>query len=148
VLLLRLARYLRTGSVPTGAWLVVPYLALALVYQVAVKAAVDPLKNPHDLTAAIARLDPGTGPVAAYRPSETALGIVQFDLGRQVEALDGPAELAARLGALPQGRLVLSLEAWRHLPAPLRARLRLVYDESETKASPYGIAAWTVGAAP
>jgi 4-amino-4-deoxy-L-arabinose transferase-like glycosyltransferase len=144
LLLLRLARHLRAGTTPTGPWLVLPYLALALVYQTAIKAAVEPLKNPHDLTAAIARLDPGAGPVAAYRPSETILGIVGFDLDRHVEPLDGPAALAARIGALPQGRLVLSLDAWRHLPAPLRARLRLLYDETPSKASPYAIAAWTV----
>ncbi|HYL06564.1 MAG TPA: glycosyltransferase family 39 protein [Thermoanaerobaculia bacterium] len=141
VLLLRLARHLRGGTTPTGPWLVVPLLAVALVYQTAVKAAVDPLKNPHDLTAAIARLDPGSGPVAVYRPSETILGIVDFDLGRRVEALAGPAELAAFLGARPEGKLVLSLADWRRLPAPLRARLGLLYDETPTKASPYAVAA-------
>ena len=140
-LLLRLARDLRRGTTPTGPWLVLPYLALALVYQTAVKAAVEPLKNPHDLTAAIARLDPGSGPVAAYRPSETVVGIVGFDLDRQVAALAGPAELADFLGARPAGRLVLSQEAWRSLPAPLRARLGIVYDETPTKASPYVVAA-------
>jgi 4-amino-4-deoxy-L-arabinose transferase-like glycosyltransferase len=144
LLLLRLARHLRTGTTPTGPWLVLPYLALAVVYQTAIKAAVDPLKNPHDLTAAIARLDPGAGPVAAYRPSETTLGIIGFDLDRHVEPLDGPAALAALVGARPEGRLVLSLDAWRHLPAPPRARLRLLYDETPTKASPYAVAAWTV----
>jgi 4-amino-4-deoxy-L-arabinose transferase-like glycosyltransferase len=143
LLLFRLARHLRTGTTPTGTWLVLPYLALALVYQTAVKAAVDPLKNLHDLTAAVARLDPGAGPVAAYRPSETTLGIVDFDLGRQVEAVAGPAELAALVGARPAGRLVLSVDAWRRLPAPLRAHLQLLYDETATKASPFAVAAWS-----
>lgn len=143
LLLLVLVRHLRAGTTPIGPWLVLPFLAIGLVYQTAVKAAIDPLKNPHDLTAAIARLDPGTGPVAAYRPSETALGIVELDLGRRVEAIAGPAELAALLGARPEGMLFLSLQDWRRLPAPLRARLRIVYDETPTKASPYAIAAWT-----
>lgn len=141
LLLLRFARHLRAGTTPTGPWLVVPYLALALVYQTAVKAAVDPLKNLHDLTAAIARLDPGPGPVAAYRPSETTAGIVNFDLDRTVLPLTTPAEVAAFFDSHPRGRLVLSLDAWRHLPASPRAGLRLLYDETPTKASPFVIAA-------
>jgi 4-amino-4-deoxy-L-arabinose transferase-like glycosyltransferase len=141
LLLLRFARHLRAGTTPTGPWLVVPYLALALVYQTAVKAAVDPLKNLHDLTAAIARLDPGPGPVAAYRPSETTAGIVNFDLDRTVLPLATPAEVAAYFASHPRGRLVLSLDAWRHLPAAPRAGLRLLYDETPTKASPFAIAA-------
>ncbi len=141
LLLLRFARHLRAGTTPAGPWLVVPYLALALVYQTAVKAAVDPLKNLHDLTAAIARLDPGPGPVAAYRPSETTAGIVNFDLDRTVLPLTTPDEVAAYLATHPHGRLVLSLDAWRHLPASPRAGLRLLYDETPAKASPYVIAA-------
>ena len=140
LLLLRFARHLRAGTIPTGPWLVVPYLALALVYQTAVKAAVDPLKNLHDLTAAIARLDPGPGPVAAYRPSETTAGIVNFDLDRTVLPLTTPADVAAYLASHPRSRLVLSLDAWRHLPAASRAGLRLLYDETPTKASPFAIA--------
>ncbi len=141
LLLLRFARHLRAGTIPTGPWLVVPYLALALVYQTAVKAAVDPLKNLHDLTAAVARLNPGPGPVAAYRPSETTAGIVNFDLDRTVLPLTTPAEVAAFFASHPRGRLVLSLDAWRHLPASPRASLRLLYDETPTKASPFAIAA-------
>lgn len=141
LLLLRLARHLRAGTTPAGAWLVVPYLALGLVYQTAVKAAVDPLKNLHDLTAAIARLDPGPGPVAAYRPSETTAGIVNFDLDRRVWPLTTPAEVAGFFASHPQGRLVLSLDAWRHLPPSPRASLRLLYDETPAKASPFVIAA-------
>gem|GEM_PF-303349 len=142
LLLLQLARHLRAGTTPTGPWLVLPYLALALVYQTAGKAAVDPLKNLHDLTAAIARLDPGHGPVAAYRPSETTAGIVSFDLDRPVEALTTPAEMAAFFATHPRGRLVLPLDAWRRLPEPARGRLDLLYDEQPTKASPFAVAAW------
>jgi 4-amino-4-deoxy-L-arabinose transferase-like glycosyltransferase len=143
LLLLRSVRHLRAGTTPSGPWLVLPYLTLALAYQTAIKAAIDPLKNPHDLTAAIARLDPGSVPVAAYRPSETILGIVEFDLGRSVLALKTPGEVAAFFAVQPAGRLVLSLDAWRHLPPALRTRLRPLYDETPTKASPYAIAAWT-----
>ena len=142
LLLHRFARHLRAGTTPAGAWLVVPYLALALAYQTAIKAVIDPLKNPHDLTAAIARLDPGPGQVTAYRPSETTLGIVEFDLGRQIVVLTTAAEVAIFFADRPTGRLVLSLDALRHLPPELRAHLRLLYDESAKKASPYGIAGW------
>src|SRR5579863_9650384 len=140
LLLCRGARHLRTATTPAGAWLVLPFLTIALAYQIAVKAAIEPLKSPHDLTAAVARLDPGTAPVAAYRPSETTLGIIGFDLGRQVRSLSSPAEVAALFSTQPADRLVLSLDALRHLPAPLRARLRLLYDETATKASPFVIA--------
>jgi 4-amino-4-deoxy-L-arabinose transferase-like glycosyltransferase len=141
LLVARFAAHLRRGSTPTAAWLVVPWLALGLVYQTAIKAAIDPLKNPHDLTAAVARLEPGRGAVAAFRPSETTEGIVSFDLDRRVEALDTPAALAAFLDRRPQGRVVvLSLGALGSLPADLRARLCYLYDESATKASPFVIA--------
>jgi 4-amino-4-deoxy-L-arabinose transferase-like glycosyltransferase len=148
ILLLRLLRHLRAGSTPTAPWLVVPYLVLALTYQTAVKAAVDPLKNPHDLTAAIARLDPGNAPVAAYRPSETTAGIVYFDLGRTVQPLGSPAELAAYFAAHPRGRVVLPVDALRHLPPALRGHVHLLYDETGAKASPFAIAAWIAASAP
>ncbi len=141
LLWLRCIRHLRAATTPSGAWLVLPYLALVLVYHTAIKAAIDPLKNPHDLTAAIARLDPGTRPVVSYRPSETLQGIVQFDLARQVDAVADPAELSRRLDTSPGLRLVLPLDVWAKFPQPLRARLPLVYDEQATKASPYAIAA-------
>ncbi|HXM71206.1 MAG TPA: hypothetical protein VN970_08730, partial [Thermoanaerobaculia bacterium] len=80
-------------------------------------------------------------PVAAYRPSETTAGIVNFDLDRRVWPLTTPAEVAAFLASHPAGRLVLSLDGWRHLPTSQRARLQLLYDETPTKASPFVIAA-------
>jgi hypothetical protein len=145
LLLHRWMRHLRAGTTPSGAWLVVPWLALALLYQTAVKAVIDPLKNPHDLTAAIARLDPSPGPVIAYRPSETTLGIIGFDLDREVLPLSTPAEVIDFFAERPGGRLVLSLDALRHLPPELRTRLRLLYDESATKASPFVIAGCSAG---
>lgn len=148
ILLLCLMHHLRAGSTPTAPWLVVPYLVLALTYQTAVKAAVDPLKNPHDLTAAISRLDPGSAPVAALRPSEATAGIVYFDLGRTVQPLASPAELAAYFAAHPRGRVVLPVDALRHLPPALRGHVHLLYDETGAKASPFAIAAWTAASAP
>jgi hypothetical protein len=69
-----------------------------------------------------------------------SLGIVEFDLGRRVRPLSGPADVGALFAARPAARLVLSLDALRHLPPPVRARLRLLYDETATKASPFVIA--------
>jgi 4-amino-4-deoxy-L-arabinose transferase-like glycosyltransferase len=139
LLLCRLARHLRAGSTPTGPWLAVPFLALALAYQTAVKAAVEPLKNLHDLTRAVARFDPGAGPVAAYLPSETTIGIIDFDLDRLVQPLSAPADLLAFLAARPGARVVISVDALDHLNSPDRARLRLIYDETGAKASPFAI---------
>lgn len=148
LLLFRLARQLRAGSTPTGPWLVVPFLALALAYQTAVKAAVEPLKNLHDLTRAVARLDPGAGPVAAYRPSETTMGIIDFDLDRLVLPLAAPADLVAFLAARPGARVVISVDALGRLPAPDRAQLRLLYDETGAKASPFAIVVRNAAAPP
>jgi 4-amino-4-deoxy-L-arabinose transferase-like glycosyltransferase len=146
VLLARLARHLRAGTTPRGAWLVVPALALTLAYHTAIKAAVEPLKDPHALTAAIARLDPGTAPVAAFRPSETTLGIVYFDLGRSTQPLDSAAELAAWMQGHPRGQVVVAREELRFLPPAPRPPLRLLYDETATKASPYFIFGWSTPA--
>ncbi len=148
LLLLRLVHHLRAGTTPTGAWLVLPALGLTLAYHTAVKAAVEPLKDPHALTAAVARLDPGTGPVAAYRPSETTLGILYLDLGRAVLPLATPAELAAWFRAHPQGRAVLAGSDLRRLPPALLPRLQVLYDETATRASPFLVAGWRTGAAP
>jgi 4-amino-4-deoxy-L-arabinose transferase-like glycosyltransferase len=148
LLLFRLARQLHAGSTPTGPWLVVPFLALALVYQTAVKAAVEPLKNLHDLTRAVARLDPGAGPVAAYRPSETTMGIIDFDLDRLVLPLAAPADLVAFLAARPGAGVIISADALGRLPAPDRAQLRLLYDETGAKASPFAIVVRNAAAPP
>jgi hypothetical protein len=128
------ARFLRDlrrgrGALPTGASAGPPFLALAIAYQTVVKAAVEPLKNPHALTAAIARCAPGTAPVAAYRPSETALGIVNFDLNRQMTPLADPAALAA-YAPHPQAPVVIPADSLRRLPADLRRRLTTIYDET------------------
>jgi 4-amino-4-deoxy-L-arabinose transferase-like glycosyltransferase len=148
LLLFRLARHLRTGSAPTGPWLVVPFLALALAYQTAVKTAVEPLKNLHDLTRAVARLDPGAGPVAAYRPSETTMGIIDFDLDRLVQPLAAPADLIGFVAVRPGARVVISVDTLNHLPAPIRAHLRALYDETGAKASPFAIVGGTAPAPP
>ncbi|MBV8200212.1 MAG: glycosyltransferase family 39 protein [Acidobacteria bacterium] len=140
LLLARLVRHLRAGTTPSGPWLVLPFLAIGLIYQTAVKAAIDPLKNLHDLTAAVARIDPGPGPVAVYRPYETMVGIIDFDLGRKVEAIGSPEALASLFATRPQARVVLSLADLRELPESRRQCLRLLYDETATKASPFAIA--------
>jgi 4-amino-4-deoxy-L-arabinose transferase-like glycosyltransferase len=141
ILLARLARHLARRSAPPPATLIAAYLFVFLAWQTAGKALVDPLKDLHGMTAAVARLDPGPGPVAAYRPSESVLAIVGFDLGRQVLPLAEPRDLAAYFANRPRGLVLLALDTARQLPPAFRARLRLLYDETGRQASPFGLAA-------
>jgi 4-amino-4-deoxy-L-arabinose transferase-like glycosyltransferase len=130
-------------SKPVAAELLVgAFLALFLSGQTALAAKVDPLKNLHELTAAIARVVPGRD-VPAYDPSEAFDGIVGFDLGRSVRTLSTPAELEAFFVAAPGGAVVIAFDHWPGLPDALRARLHVVYDERGRRASPYVIVVLT-----
>ena len=134
----RMSRQRRPAAMLTLALL---YLVLFGAVHSALAAAIDPLKDLHALTAELSRQVPGDGPILAYQANESLLGIVQFDLGRRVDVLAGPEDLAARLAGDPAGRVALQVEQWRKLPESLRAGLRLVYDETGRRASPYAIAA-------
>jgi 4-amino-4-deoxy-L-arabinose transferase-like glycosyltransferase len=134
------ARHLKDRTTPTGPWLVVPFVLVVLLYQTVVKASIDPLKNPHDLTAAVSRLDPGSGPVFVYHPSETSAGIENFDLDRHVEPVDTPQALATLLDQRPRTRVVLTLADLQRLPPEMRGTLQLLYNEVGLKASPFVIA--------
>jgi len=142
----RLVRDLRSGASPRPAWLVAPYLLVFLVLHTAGKAAIDPVKDLHPLTAAIARLAPGPGPVPLYVPAgvptDSIFGILDFDLGRRPLRLSTPDEVAAFFASHPGEALALSVEAARRLPPDLRAHLDLVYDETGRKASPWAVAEW------
>ncbi len=134
----------RTDAGRDAVWLVAPYLLVFLAVQTAGKAAVDPVKDLHALTAAIARLAPGPGPVPLYVPAgvptDSIFGILDFDLGRLPERLATPAEVAGFFAAHPGSRLALSLESAQRLPPALRDHLVLVYDESGKRASPWAVA--------
>jgi len=141
-----LARARRAGRAPRPAWIVAPYLLVFLAVQTVGKAAVDPVKDLHDLTAAIARLAPGPGPVPLYVPPEvptdSIYGILDFDLGRRPLRLATPSELAAFYAGHPGARVALSLDAAMRLPPNLRDHLALAYDETGRKASPWAVAEW------
>jgi len=139
-----LARARCEARAPRPAWLVAPYLLVFLAVRTAGKAAVDPVKDLHDLTAAIARLAPGPDPVPLYVPAEvptdSIYGILDFDLGRRPLRLSDPAELAAFLAAHPGARVALSVESAMRLPPAFRDHLALAYDETGKKASRWAIA--------
>ena len=141
-----LARAWREARAPRPAWIVAPYLVVFLAVQTAGKAAVDPVKDLHDLTAAIARLVPGPGPVPLYVPPEvptdSIYGILDFDLGRRPLRLSTPGDLAAFYAAHPGARVALSLDSAMHLPPTLRNHLALAYDETGKKAAPWAVAEW------
>ena len=134
----------RRAACPGPARVLLPFLLLFLAVQTAVKAAVDPVKNLDDLTAAIARLAPGTEPVPAYLPprqsNESLFGIVGFNLNRKTLPLTTPEEVRAYFARHPGARIVFRMEEARRLPAQLRGRLRLLYEETGKKAAPFGIA--------
>jgi hypothetical protein len=121
-----------------------PFLLLFLAVQTVVKAAVDPVKSLDDLTAAIARLAPGTEPVPAYLPprqsSESLFGIVGFNLNRRTLPLTTPEEVQTYFAIHPGARVVFRMEEARQLPLELLRRLRFLYDETRKKAAPFGIA--------
>ncbi len=139
-------RLLRGGSSPGPAWLVAPYLLVFLALQTAGKAAVDPVKDLHGLTAAIARLVPGGGPVPLYVPAgvptDSIFGILDFDLDRRPRRLATPEEVAGYFASQPAGRLAMSVEAARKLPPALRDHLVFLYDESGLRAAPWAVAGW------
>lgn len=141
-----LAHARREARAPRPAWIVAPYLVVFLAVQTAGKAAVDPVKDLHDLTAAIARLAPGPGPVPLYVPPEvptdSIYGILDFDLGRPPLRLATPADLAAFYAAHPGARVALSVDSAMRLPSALRGHLALAYDETGKKASPWAVAEW------
>ncbi|HEY0783874.1 MAG TPA: glycosyltransferase family 39 protein [Thermoanaerobaculia bacterium] len=136
-----LVHTLRVRGTPRAAWIVAPYLLLFLIFQTAGKALVDPLKDLHPLTAAIARLVPPPRPIVAYRPSESLLGIVGFDLNRTTMPLLTPEALEGYVASHPDALLVVALDDWQKLPSELRARFRPLYDETGFKASPYAVMA-------
>ncbi len=137
----------RATSSPGPARVLLPFLLLFLAVQTGVKAAVDPVKSLDDLTAAIARLAPGTEPVPAYLPprqsSESLFGIVGFNLNRRTLPLTTPEEVQEYFAGHPGARVVFRMEEARQLPPELRGRLRFLYDETGKKAAPFGIAEYS-----
>jgi 4-amino-4-deoxy-L-arabinose transferase-like glycosyltransferase len=139
-----LVRGRRTSPCPGPAWGLLPFLLLFLAVQTGVKAAVDPVKSLDDLTAAIARLEPGTEPVPAYLPprqsSESLFGIIGFNLNRRTLPLTTSEEVQTYFAGHPGARIVFRMEEVRQLPDELRGRLRFLYDETGKKAAAFGIA--------
>jgi len=145
ILLIHLLRTRRTG--PSPAWIVIPFLLLFLAMETGIKALVDPVKRMSDLTTAVTQYLPGTDPVPAYLPprasNESLFGIIGFDLGRRTLPLTTPDELRAYFEKTPGVRVVFRAPEARKLPPDLFSRLRFVYDETGSKASPFAIAGWS-----
>jgi hypothetical protein len=135
-------RHGSSGTAPRIATIIAWYLALFLAYQTIGKAFLDPLKNLHELTSAIAATDPSDTPVYAYRPNESLSAIVNFDLGRTVTPLETTEELSSLFAREPNARVVMSVEIARGLPPEMTGRLQFVYDETGRKASPFAIVEW------
>lgn len=137
-----LRRHARARTQPAPALVGAGLLLVFLAYETGVKAAIDPLKDLHPLTAAIARAVPATEEVLLYAPNETMLGIVNFDLGRRAHAVWSAADLRTALEAAPGRCVVYDKHEGRKLPADLVARLEVVFDDGAATVTPHVIAAW------
>lgn len=115
-------------------WIFVPLLIVLLAWQSAIKAAVDPVKNLHQTTAAVARLIPGPGPIPFFArdgdQGESTLAILDFDLGRRVERLTDVDAVKAFFAARDGRPLLLSSASLAKLPPELTRRFVRLYDES------------------
>jgi 4-amino-4-deoxy-L-arabinose transferase-like glycosyltransferase len=134
-------RHARRGSAPAAALVVALLLVVFGAFQTVGKALVDPVKDLHPVTAAIARAAPGTGPVLAYGPNETIRGIINFDLDRRVEPLWSPEELERALAAAPGLIVVAEKVEWSRLPEALRQAFEPVWDDSASAATAHVILA-------
>ena len=135
-LVVRFSRRARAAGRPALGAILVSYLVLFLAYQTAGKMWLDPLKNLHDLTAAIARLTPAGTPVRAYRPLESFTAIVNFDLGRTVESIGDARSIVELFAREPQVRLVLEAEVIPDCRRTSRDTSSTRYDETGRKAAP------------
>jgi 4-amino-4-deoxy-L-arabinose transferase-like glycosyltransferase len=143
--LARLIHHHRHRTAPSPEAVALLFAALLVGWQAGVKALLDPLKELHSLTAAIGQALPGRGPVPADRPSEALLGIVGFDLARDVTPLRSLSDLATACST--GGAVVFAKPLADRLPPEARARWIWIYDETGRKASPFGIASCAPGTA-
>lgn len=120
--------------------LTVALVAVSLGLETGLLVLADPVKRMTEMTAAVARIFPGQGPVPAYLPlhsDESVYGILEFELGRRTLPLKTPEALEAWMRLHPGSPVLFRME---QLPAGPLQRLRFVYDETGRKALPYGIA--------
>jgi 4-amino-4-deoxy-L-arabinose transferase-like glycosyltransferase len=139
----RLVRSRRTG--PPVAWVAASLVLLFLALETELQALIDPVKRMDEMTAAVARQIPGTGPVPAYLPpgqsNEVVFGMIGFELGRRVRSLTSPEELRDWFQRNPGSAVLFRAPQAHKLPPELLRRLRFVYDETGRRASPYALAA-------
>jgi hypothetical protein len=125
------------------------FVIVSLSLETGLLVLADPVKRMTEMTAAVARSFPGTGPIPAYLPvgsNESVYGILEFELGRRTFALRAPDDLAAWMRTHPGAPVLFRMRQARRLPAEPRQGLRFIYDETGRKASPFGIAVAAVAA--
>jgi len=121
--------------------LAAPVVALQLFWQAGAKWALDPVKTLHDTTAAMDAAPAGT-PIALWSPGlreEKLIAIIDYALDRPSVVLKDAPQAARHFAAFPNGVMVLAGGELARLPAELRDRLRVTYDERGRKATPYAI---------
>ncbi|HEX4966150.1 MAG TPA: glycosyltransferase family 39 protein [Thermoanaerobaculia bacterium] len=136
-----LTRWRRTG--PPVARVAFSLVLLFLVLETQVQALIDPVKRMDEMTSAVVREIPGSGPVPAYLPrgqsNEVVFGMIGFELGRRVLPLASLEELRGWLEANPGRAVLFRAPQARKLPPELLRELRFVYDETGRRASPYAL---------
>lgn len=127
--------------------LALPFAVVFLLAQTTAKAWVEPLKSLGDMIGAVAKTLPGEMPVPFFAspraPSESVIGIIQFNLGRRVLLLASPREVEGFFARHPGSGVLFRVQDLRTLPPGLRRHLIPVYDETGRKASPFAIATWS-----
>src|SRR3954451_21050901 len=111
--------------------------------QTEVQALIDPVKEMGEMTAEVARRNPGSGPIPAYLPAgqsnEVVFGMIGFKLGRRVLPLTSPEELRSWLEDHPESAVLARAPQARRLPPELLRELLFVWDETGRRASPYAL---------
>jgi len=138
---------IRRWQAPPVAAIAAAYLLFFLAAETELQALIDPLKRMDELTVAISRQCPGTGPVPAYLPplasNESLFGIIGFKLGRQTLPLTTAEAVRSYFESHPGAAVLLRSEQARRLPPAVLGRMRFVYDETGRKALPWAIAVWS-----
>jgi len=141
VLLVLLIRGRQAG--PPIARAVLAMLLLFLIFQTAVQALINPVKEMGEMAMEVARRNPGSGPVPAYLPSgqsnEVVFGMINFKLGRRVLPLTTPEELRAWFEGHPESYVLARATQARKLPPELLRELQIAWDETGRRASPYAL---------
>jgi hypothetical protein len=86
----------------------------------------DSFKNLHRFTSDLERMNAFSPDLAGYRADETTVGIVAYDLHRNLAALNDAKELDGYMQHNPEGKVLMLKQDFQELPRETRDRLHLI----------------------